>query len=177
MTANGSTLETLDGPVAHTTLRLLRSAAHGNDDLLRDLVEAGLALGELVRDHGLWQWGGTACSAGGRLAALIEARATELTGSQLDALEALTHGLSKPYSAVAKARRGTDLRIRLTPREQEILILLSGELTTCGIARRLGLSPRTVTKHQENLYRKFGTSTRLATVLLAQRFGMVTISA
>jgi len=41
------------------------------------------------------------------------------------------------------------------------------------IARRLAISPRTVTKHLENLYRKLGTCDRLTTVLTAQRLNLV----
>lgn len=69
------------------------------------------------------------------------------------------------------ARAVADLN--LTRREQEILVLLSDGLTAQAIARRLGLSPRTVAKYQQRIYRKFGTSDRLITVLRAQRLGLV----
>ncbi len=63
--------------------------------------------------------------------------------------------------------------LNLTGREQEILVLLSEGLTAQAIARRLGLSPRTVAKYQQRIYRKFGTSDRLTTVLRAQRLGLI----
>ncbi|GIJ45974.1 hypothetical protein Val02_28600 [Virgisporangium aliadipatigenens] len=70
---------------------------------------------------------------------------------------------------------GTDAPVapRLTPREREVLGLLGEGLTAAAIAHRLGVSRRTVTKHQEKLYRKMGTADRLGTVLLAQRLGMM----
>jgi hypothetical protein len=47
--------------------------------------------------------------------------------------------------------------------------------TAEGIAARLLISPRTVHKHQENLYRKLRAYDRLSAVLAAQRFGMVPV--
>ena len=64
-------------------------------------------------------------------------------------------------------------RHSLTPRELMVLALLSEGLAAKAIAHRLRVSSRTVHKHQENLYRKLGTSDRLGTVLLAQRLGLV----
>jgi DNA-binding NarL/FixJ family response regulator len=61
----------------------------------------------------------------------------------------------------------------LTPRQQEILELLGDGLTVQAIARRLSLSPRTVGKHLELLYRRLGTSDRLMTVIHAQRHGLI----
>ncbi|GAA2663204.1 helix-turn-helix transcriptional regulator [Streptomyces lunalinharesii] len=56
----------------------------------------------------------------------------------------------------------------LTPREISVLSLLAQCLTAATIGRRLGISPRTVHKHLENLYRKMGTTDRVATVLRAR---------
>jgi DNA-binding CsgD family transcriptional regulator len=62
---------------------------------------------------------------------------------------------------------------RLTPRELAALTLLGDTLTAAAIARRLGISPRTVHKHLESIYRKLGTRGRLATVLSAQSAGLL----
>ncbi|GGQ76747.1 helix-turn-helix transcriptional regulator [Couchioplanes azureus] len=62
---------------------------------------------------------------------------------------------------------------RLTPRELSILRLLADSLTAATIARRLGISPGTVHKHLGRLYRKLGTSDRLATVLRARETGLL----
>jgi DNA-binding CsgD family transcriptional regulator len=59
-------------------------------------------------------------------------------------------------------------RLRLTSRQLEILRLLGEGLTSEAISRRLGISRRTVTKHQEHLYRRLGTSDRLTSVLRGQ---------
>ncbi|HZN73958.1 MAG TPA: LuxR C-terminal-related transcriptional regulator [Micromonosporaceae bacterium] len=62
----------------------------------------------------------------------------------------------------------------LTQRQREVLELLSGGLTVQAIARQLYLSPRTVGKHLERIYRRLGTSDRLTTVIRAQRCGILT---
>ncbi|MEV6598250.1 AAA family ATPase [Actinoplanes sp. NPDC051346] len=63
--------------------------------------------------------------------------------------------------------------LRLTPRELSILRLLAESLTAAAIARRLGISPGTVHKHLGRLYRKLGTTDRLATVLRAREAGLL----
>ena len=45
--------------------------------------------------------------------------------------------------------------------------------TVEGLAARLSISPRTVHKHQEHLYRKLGAVDRLSAVLSAQRLGLI----
>ncbi|GIE94645.1 helix-turn-helix transcriptional regulator [Paractinoplanes rishiriensis] len=76
-----------------------------------------------------------------------------------------------PSSTVSRDNHSADLGV--TPRELAVLALLAEGLKAIAIARRLGVMPSTVTKHQENLYRKLGTTDRLATVLLAQTLGLV----
>lgn len=65
----------------------------------------------------------------------------------------------------------------LTPREALVLDLMGAGSTAEGIAGRLAISPRTVHKHQENLYRKLGACDRLSAVLAAQRFGLLPVAA
>ena len=63
---------------------------------------------------------------------------------------------------------------RLAPRELSVLHLLAESLTAATIARRLDLSTGTVHKHRgPALYRKFGTTDRLATVLRAREAGLL----
>ncbi|OJF14211.1 regulatory LuxR family protein [Couchioplanes caeruleus] len=61
----------------------------------------------------------------------------------------------------------------ITPRELAVLCLFAKGLSINAAGRRLGISPRTVAKHQENLQRKLATPDRLNTVLCAQRLGLV----
>ena len=53
----------------------------------------------------------------------------------------------------------------LTVREREVLLSLASGDTDRQIALRLRLSPRTVHKHLEHVYRKLGVATRTAAVM------------
>jgi DNA-binding CsgD family transcriptional regulator len=63
--------------------------------------------------------------------------------------------------------------LHITARELTVLTLLADGLTAQTIGRRLHISPRTVHRHLDNLYRKLGTSDRLNTVLRAQWLGLL----
>jgi DNA-binding CsgD family transcriptional regulator len=52
----------------------------------------------------------------------------------------------------------------LTEREIQILRLVADGRTNASIAHALEVSPRTVAKHLEHIYRKFGVSSRAAAV-------------
>ncbi len=65
------------------------------------------------------------------------------------------------------------VRLLLTDRELAVLDLLAGGLITTAIARRLGISPRTVGKHLEQAYRKLGANDRVSAVLRAHSLGLV----
>lgn len=62
-----------------------------------------------------------------------------------------------------------DARAGLTRREAEILGWLSEGKTNTEIAALLGISPRTVEKHCENLFAKLGVESRLGAALLGRR--------
>jgi DNA-binding CsgD family transcriptional regulator len=62
---------------------------------------------------------------------------------------------------------------RLTPREITALSLLADAPPAKLIAQRLCISPRTVDKHVENLYRKLGASDRVSAILRAQAAGLL----
>jgi DNA-binding CsgD family transcriptional regulator len=73
-------------------------------------------------------------------------------------------------SAVADRRRRDQSRLaQLSPREHEILGLLSEGLTGEAIAGRLFLSPETVRTHIRNATRKLGAKTRVHAVALMLR--------
>ncbi|KUH36955.1 hypothetical protein ATE80_20795 [Streptomyces kanasensis] len=65
-------------------------------------------------------------------------------------------------------------RAPLTGREVTVLRMLSEGLPATAMARRLGISVRTVHKHLGNLYRKLGAADRLGAVLRAQEAGLLT---
>ena len=73
----------------------------------------------------------------------------------------------QPELIVVADRRGPEpSRRQLSPREREILGLLSEGLTGQAIAGRLFLSPETVRTHIRNATRKLGAKTRVHAVAL-----------
>ncbi len=71
------------------------------------------------------------------------------------------------------AREGSEVRASLTPREHEVLVMISSGLTMRQMASRLGISPRTVETHVAKLYRKLEVRTRVQAVSRAVSLGLV----
>jgi len=68
-----------------------------------------------------------------------------------------------------------DYRTALTSRELAVLGLMADGLIAVAIARQLGISPRTVSKHIESIYRKLGTHDRTSAVLRGQVMGYLPV--
>jgi predicted ATPase len=81
----------LGGQVDGLTLHRLWTATQGNSLLLRELVLAGLELGELERRDDVWRWSGP-LGVTSRVSDLIEARLGRLTEVQRALLELLAVG-------------------------------------------------------------------------------------
>jgi DNA-binding CsgD family transcriptional regulator len=86
----------------------------------------------------------------------------ELLGLPGDDGEALL--MSATLSVPARLRE-----LGLTPRQVEVLTLAADGLRNAAIAARLGISPRTVEKHLEQVYEQLGTAGRVAAVRLVHR--------
>lgn len=61
----------------------------------------------------------------------------------------------------------------LTARESDVLGLLAQGLANKGIARQLGISPKTVGNHVEHIYTKLGVSNRAGAAMRAMQHGLV----
>ena len=114
----------------------------------------------------------------GAYALVSEAAYGEADLARAAAAQPVLAGLDSHIRLLRQARGRTDAApapdaVRLTPRERVVLDQVAAGATVEGIAARLGISPRTVHKHQENLYRKLGAVDRLSAVLSAQRLGLV----
>jgi DNA-binding NarL/FixJ family response regulator len=68
------------------------------------------------------------------------------------------------HQAYLDAQRRRHPVPRLTPRQQDLLRLLSAGHTNTQIARRLGISEGTVRTHLENIYQRLQVSSRTAAV-------------
>jgi DNA-binding response OmpR family regulator len=62
-----------------------------------------------------------------------------------------------------------ETRLQLTPRESEVLMWVARGKANRDIAEILGLSPRTVNKHLEQIYAKLGVENRASAAALAVR--------
>ncbi|KOX36336.1 MULTISPECIES: helix-turn-helix transcriptional regulator [unclassified Streptomyces] len=85
----------------------------------------------------------------------------------------LLNALREASGGDRSRRANQSLAAPLTPRELNVLHLLATGLPADSMARRLGISPRTVHKHLHALYRKLGAADRLDAVLRAQSAGLL----
>jgi DNA-binding NarL/FixJ family response regulator len=113
---------------------------------------------------------------------LVKASALQTVGQQIRRVVAGERVISPEVERVAVAelgrftelaREGTQVRASLTPREHEILVMISRGFTMRQIATRLGISPRTVETHVGKLYRKLGVRTRVQAVSRSVSLGLI----
>jgi DNA-binding CsgD family transcriptional regulator len=83
-------------------------------------------------------------------------------GSRRLTITSLSAGHGEPFRL--ELRESLDRELALSPREQEILALLSAGHTNQGIADTLIISRRTVENHLQSIYRKLGVHNRTAAV-------------
>lgn len=94
-----------------------------------------------------------------------DGRAGRLDPTAVDAvLQAAGHSNARERGTAASG---------LTARETDVLALLAQGLPNKGIARRLGISPKTVGNHVEHIYTKLGVSNRAAAAMKAMQHGLV----
>jgi DNA-binding CsgD family transcriptional regulator len=101
----------------------------------------------------------------------------------MTAVQPLLRALDRHARLIGRWRQGDERRTGgaeasargagLTGRELSVLLCLAEGLTAGAIAHRLGCSPRTVSKHSGNIYRKLDVCDRLSAVLDAQRRGIL----
>lgn len=97
---------------------------------------------------------------------------------ELDAAEEVFATLGSPpgLAAVRRLRLPAAPPAGLTSRETEVLGLVSTGLSNREIAQKLTLSPKTVSRHMTNLYRKIGVSNRSGATAYAYQHGLAPAS-
>lgn len=101
----------------------------------------------------------------------------------LDGIRAVSRGESPIHPRAARAllgarraadrtRAGADPAAALTPREREVLSLVAAGLANKQIARRLGITDRTVKAHLTSVFARLGVEDRTQAALWAQRHGL-----
>jgi ATP/maltotriose-dependent transcriptional regulator MalT len=140
-----------DGEI-ETGARLLRSAAEG--------LEAVPMIPEAARLRR--QLAGRLADLGDREGALVELRRVHDVFGQLAATPELTkaRGQFRELGARPPSRSQAEGTAVLTGRELEVARLVADRLSNKAIARALDVSPRTVTTHLSNIYRKLDISSR-----------------
>ena len=88
-------------------------------------------------------------------------------------LQPLLRLLDRQCAVLARGADAEGPDLGLTGRELAALRLLADGLTAYAIGRRLGISPRTVHRHLQNVYRKLGVSDRIRAVVVARESGLM----
>jgi DNA-binding NarL/FixJ family response regulator len=70
------------------------------------------------------------------------------------------------------ARPASPAPVDLSPREVEVLVLVRQGLANKQIARRLGISDRTVKSHLTSIFNRIGVSDRTQAAVWAERRGL-----
>jgi len=81
--------------------------------------------------------------------------------------------LVKDYLQHRKNEEKTDLSL-LTQREEQVLTLIADGLTNKQIGEELGISPRTVARHRDNITKKLNLSSRAELTRYAIQQGLIT---
>jgi DNA-binding NarL/FixJ family response regulator len=110
--------------------------------------------------------------------------ATTIAGAQFVELDSRNHILLEDEPAWARfqeivrefigvaAEQGEDRAFAaLTPREREVLVLMTRGLGNADIAESLAISDKTVRNHVSNLFDKLGVWTRAQAIVLARDRG------
>lgn len=92
-------------------------------------------------------------------------------GPLVRAVDAQASVLARCF-VTAPARRRVPA-VELSGREITVLVLMAYGLTATAIGGRLRISPRTVSKHQQGIYRKLDVGDRLTAVMRAHALGIL----
>ena len=90
----------------------------------------------------------------------------------MDLEQAIAYALSAE-KASAPTSRAPEYPAGLTAREVEVLKLVAEGMTNARIAQELYLSPRTVHRHLNSVYRKIGTNSRASAARFATEHGLL----
>lgn len=96
-----------------------------------------------------------------------------------DVLAAARHAKASPHSftadglADAMRRKMAPRGPKLSPREQEVLVLLADGLAVSGIAKALFISESTTKTHISKVYEKLGAANRAQALMTALRLGLI----
>ena len=144
--------------------KIIALTIHEDDHYVVELIQAG-AVGYLLKDiePGL----------------LVQAIRLVMAGEVFinpGLAETVREQLKKPGMTLEAVLAAQTQKRRLTPRELEVLALVSHGMSNLEIAQRLFLSEKTVKNHLTNTFRKIGVTDRTQAVLYAIKHKLVILS-
>ena len=129
---------------------------------------------QFAADHDLGQSVAVPISNGEHIAGLVSYSGTPaLSESDKIALQLLSYTLFSQMRYVEAGAKPESTLPALTPREREVMRLSAIGLTSTEIADQLGMSPRTVNQHVDNVAGKLGTRNRTHTIAELMRHDML----
>jgi DNA-binding NarL/FixJ family response regulator len=145
--------------LAHGADRVIYLPAKCTVRLLRDALLAGAA----------------GCLLKGNAADMLVDVVRAVTGTGVWIDPEIVEKVLRELASLPTAGRCSGIPDRLTPREQEILVLVAQGLSNCEIADRLYISALTVRTHVGRVLMKLGARNRAHAVTTAYRIGLVRI--
>lgn len=95
------------------------------------------------------------------------------TGETIPFYQALQSALAQPGLTDESTLAEAPLPAGLSPREVEVLQLVASGMSDAEVARKLVLSPRTVSTHLQSIYNKLGVNSRVAATRFALEHRLV----
>jgi DNA-binding NarL/FixJ family response regulator len=139
---------------------ILILTAHDEAEMIFSLLENG-AIGYVLKDEALETLPGAV-----RAAARGESWLSPTVASQV-----VQRAVQREPAPSSEAANSSPVESPLTPREMEILKLISQGLDNTAIAETLMVTKRTVQNHISNIYGKLGVTSRTEAMLFALRCG------
>lgn len=141
----------------HEDAKIIVLSMYNDDDYISKCMEHGVR-GYVVKSE-----------TGGQLEEAVE---TVLRGEVYFSNEA-QKAILKRYSNTLAKKKTTEISVRLTAREIEIVKLIGEGMTNQQMADRLFISQRTVETHRANLMKKVGVKNAIELVRKVERLGLI----
>jgi DNA-binding NarL/FixJ family response regulator len=142
----------------HSQAAIVFHSADESETALLDAVDAG-ATAYLTKDATADQ--------------IIEAVRRASKGEVLIPVELFARAIRRQRGVATKKREREQLIAVFTPRELDILHLLSEGLDTIAMSQRLGIAPHTVEWHVRHVIEKLQVHSKLQAVITAARQGLI----
>jgi two-component system, NarL family, nitrate/nitrite response regulator NarL len=142
----------------HSQAAIVFHSADESETALLDAVDAG-ATAYLTKDATADQ--------------IVEAVRRASKGEVLIPVELFARAIRRQRGVATKQREREQLLAAFTPRELDILHLLSQGLDTTAMSQRLGIAPHTVEWHVRHVIEKLQVHSKLQAVISAARQGLI----